>query len=124
MAASRANQIFVYRVASGKMITRLSDPSLNELEIYKDKQGIAHLDLVQSLTFSPNGLLLASGGYRVVKLWQRPDYNSPAETYTGGFQSFSTVAVSSDGQRVAAAGKDQVIRIWDRKQGRLIKTLV
>ncbi len=124
VAASRANQIFVYRVASGKMITRLSDPSLNELEIYKDKQGIAHLDLVQSLTFSPNGLLLASGGYRVVKLWQRPDYNSPAETYTGGFQSFSTVAVSSDGQRVAAAGKDQVIRIWDRKQGRLIKTLV
>jgi WD40 repeat protein len=57
----RENQIFIYHLPTQQLVTRLSDPSLGE--------NIAHRDLVQSLSFSPDGKTLASGGFRVVKLW-------------------------------------------------------
>ena len=40
--------------------------------IYK-QPGVADLDLVQSLKFSPDGTLLASGGFRTVKLWRKTE---------------------------------------------------
>src|SRR5204862_1079599 len=69
-AASRANQIFLYHVPSKRELGRLTDPSLLERGVYK-QPGVADLDLVQSLKFSPDGTLLASGGFRTVKLWQK-----------------------------------------------------
>ena len=70
-ACGRANQIFVYHVASGQLVTRLTDPELIKSGLYQN-HGVAHLDLVQSLAFSPGGNVLASGSYREVKLWRRP----------------------------------------------------
>ena len=60
-ACSRGNQIFIYHLPTQQLVTRLSDPALGEK--------IAHRDLVQSLSFSPDGKILASGGFRLVKLW-------------------------------------------------------
>ena len=60
-ACGRGNQIFVYHLPTQRLAVRLSDPSL--------ANGVAHRDLVQSLSFSPDGRTLASGGFRVVKLW-------------------------------------------------------
>src|SRR6267142_3371968 len=70
-AASRANQIFLYHVPSKRELGRLTDPSLLQGGIYK-QPGVADLDLVQSLKFSPDATLLASGGFRTVKLWRKP----------------------------------------------------
>ena len=70
-AAGRANQIFVYHVPSKREIGRLTDPALQK-ESSSGLPGVAHLDLIQSLTFNPAGDVLASGGYRNVKLWRRP----------------------------------------------------
>src|SRR6185436_16218127 len=67
-ACSRANQIFVYHVPSGRMVGRLTDPALLKGGVYT-KPGVADLDLVQSLAMSPDGKLLASGGFRTIKLW-------------------------------------------------------
>ena len=50
----RANQIFLYHVPSKRELGRLTDPSLIEKGIYK-QPGVADLDLIQSLAFSPDG---------------------------------------------------------------------
>jgi WD40 repeat protein len=70
VVCGRANQIHAYHVSSRQLEARLGDPSLADSNIY-GMQGAAHLDFVQSLAFSPNSRLLASGGYRVIKLWKR-----------------------------------------------------
>src|SRR5437773_2830269 len=70
-ACARANQIFIYHIPSKQLVTRLTDPQLLKAGVY-GKLGVAHRDLVNSLAFSPDGNLLASGGYREVKFWRRP----------------------------------------------------
>jgi hypothetical protein len=62
-AASRANQIFLYHVPSKRELGRLTDRALIDKGIYK-QPGVADLDLIQSLKFSPDGQWLASGGFR------------------------------------------------------------
>lgn len=100
-ACSRANQIFVYHVPSGRMVGRLTDPALLKGGVYT-KPGVADLDLVQSLAMSPDGKLLASGGFRTIKLWQRPqNVNAPA---FGGAKlpGKPTVSIASpDGKQLA-----------------------
>jgi WD40 repeat protein len=66
-ACGRANQIFVYHLPSGHLVARLNDPQAQKTS----NAGAAHRDTVNSLAFNPDGDLLASGGYRVVKLWRR-----------------------------------------------------
>lgn len=54
-ACSRANRVFIYHVPSGRLIATEA----------------AHRDQVNALAFSPDSTLLATGGYREVKLWRR-----------------------------------------------------
>lgn len=70
LAAGRANQIFVYQVPSKQLMTRVTDPELLKSSIY-NQAGIAHLDLVQSLVFSPDNRTFVSGGFRNVKIWEK-----------------------------------------------------
>ncbi len=66
-ACGRANQIFIYHLPSGGLVARLNDPQAKKT----GHTGAAHRDTVNSLAFSADGDVLASGGYREVKLWRR-----------------------------------------------------
>ena len=120
-AAGRANQIFVYHVASGQLVTRLTDPELIKSGLNQNP-GVAHLDLVQSLAFSPDGNLLASGGYREVKLWRRPRDVHRADL-AGISSGVQAIAISPDGKWAATGEVSGVIQLWDLSTAKDPKTL-
>ena len=117
-AAGRANQIFIYHVPSKKLITRLTDPAL--LKDAKYKNGVSHRDLVHALTFNETGDLLASGGYREVKLWRRQPVKALRSIALN--TDAAIIALSPDGQSLAVAEANN-IRLINPNTGTAIKTL-
>ena len=108
-AAGRANQVFIFHVPSKREIGRLTDPQLAK-QLQQDS-GVSHLDLIQSLAFSPSGELLASGGYRTAKLWRRPTNVKLAEM-KGVAAPVSALAVSADAAWIAVGEESGVIRVY------------
>lgn len=111
VAAGRANQIFTYSVPAKRELDRLTDPELLERGIYK-KRGVAHLDLVQSLAFGPNGDRLASGGFRTVKIWRRQT-GARQNELLAATADIRVLAVSRDHKLAAVAQADGKIQIYD-----------
>lgn len=102
-ACGRANQVFIYHVPTGKTIGRLTDPALLTSGVYT-QPGVAHLDAVNALAFSPSGDLLASGGFQEIKLWRRPrNVISQALPLPA---SAKVLAASRDGKQLAVALRD------------------
>lgn len=120
VACGRANQVFIYNVASGQVVCRLTDPQLLKQGVYS-QPGVAHLDIVQSLAFSPDGYLLASGGFQEVKLWRRPRNVQTAKM--AGPAEATTLAASADGKLLAVAGADNTIKLWELATGKHLKDL-
>ena len=111
-AAGRANQIVLYHVPAKRELTRLTDPSLLP-HSGPEEPGVAHLDLVQSLAFSPDGETLASGAFREVKLWRRVRNARKAEL-AGLEGAAKSLAVSRDGKWLAVGldnGKIALLRV-------------
>ncbi|MFP6878400.1 MAG: c-type cytochrome domain-containing protein [Roseibacillus sp.] len=99
-ACGRGNRLYLYDLRSGTLEAVLHDP--------KVAPGTAHHDFVHSLAFSRNGLL-ASGGYRTVKLWERT--TTPATRLAHTLPENATaLATSPNGEWLAAGdGKGNVI---------------
>lgn len=116
-ACNRANQIFVYSLPRRQLLTRLTDPAL-QATLGEGRPGIAHRDLVQSLAFSPDGKLLASGGYREVKIWQRTDpvvrFSLPGQA----LKQVNALVSSPDGKTLAVASDDAMIRMFQLPEGK------
>lgn len=121
LAASRANQIFVYHVPGKMLIGRLTDPEMVKSGTY-DKPGVAQFDLVQSLAFSPDGQWIAAGGYRTVKLWKREDGVRKAELPKAE-GAVTAIARSNDGGMLAVAEDNGKIKLIDLLTGAVTRTL-
>ncbi|HWN95811.1 MAG TPA: c-type cytochrome domain-containing protein, partial [Methylomirabilota bacterium] len=110
-ACGRANQIFVYHLPTGRLAARLNDPLLEKTS----NAGAAHRDTINSLVFSPDGELLASGGYRDVKLWRRA---KPADPLPA---AGDVAALIRSGNFLAAAITNGELRLLDTN-GTLVRT--
>ncbi len=111
-AAGRANQIDLYDVATGDYVARLQDPALATIKL-GDKpfypNGAAHRDFVHALAFNPQENLLASAGYREVKLWQRA--SNVSRGVFAQDQTVTAMAVSADGKWLAIGRADNSIAL-------------
>jgi WD40 repeat protein len=82
-----------------------------------------HADKVYSLSFSPDGKLLATGGFdNLIKLWSFPA-GKEVRTLTGHTAPVYCVAFSPDGSTLASSSQDQTIRLWNVNDGKMVREL-
>jgi len=120
-AAGRANQVFLYHVPTKREIGRLTDDEIIKNGVYK-QPGVAFMDLVQSLTFSADSNLLAAGGFRTVKIWQRQQ-NLKLRDVKNLPDVPKSIAVSADGKHVALGLNNGSIVLVNPANGQVAKTL-
>ncbi len=111
---SRGNQIHVYEGSTGNYVRSLIDPDLTT----PDKKPVkaAHLSLVDALAISPDGKMLASGGYQEVILWN-VETGELQQRLTGFSDRVVALAFSHDGKLLATGGgaptEDGEIKVFD-----------
>jgi WD40 repeat protein len=121
-AVSRANRIAIYDLATQEQVAQLSDPLLAEFQqegksIYASDA--AHQDFVHSLAFHPSETMLASGGYRVAKLWKRSD---EVRHWAHGLSGeITALAVDPENQRAALGTSDHKIVIVSLADGQTVR---
>ena len=116
--AGRGNRIFVYDLVTRQEFARISDPGL--LAIRQDGEalygsGVAHRDFVHALAVSPDGRYVASGGYRVVKLWEKLPPTKLIDFQLS--QNVRQLAVSEDGVWAAFLLQNGAVRMWNLVNG-------
>ncbi len=96
-ACGKANELYLYQLPTGQTIGPLND---------------AHRDLVESLDFSPDGELLASGSYREVKLWRRQHNLRVASPILSALKDANIIATSAASNWCAFASDKGRVEIW------------
>ena len=100
---------------------------LAPLAIPDIKPQVAVVSPVASVKFSPDGKLLAVGGYQEVRLMDAAG-GKPLATLSGHADYVRSLAFSPDGKMLAAAGgppqRSGEIKIWDVSSHQLLRTLL
>ncbi|WP_293111229.1 hypothetical protein, partial [Moorena sp. SIO4G3] len=80
-----------------------------------------HRDWVSSVSFSPDGQLMASGSRdKTIKLWRKD--GTLLKTLRGHRAGIHSVSFSQDGQMLASGSEDKTVKLWG-KDGSLVMTL-
>ncbi|MBZ0148457.1 MAG: caspase family protein [Pseudorhodoplanes sp.] len=116
-SGSQDRAIKIWDPASGNLIQSFKDVSYST-----------------SFAFSSHATMAASGGNRTVKLWDlttgkltrelihAQNLPSHCKSWTNCARSIGSVAVSSDGSRMASGGDDSKTKVWDLYTGQLLRT--
>jgi WD40 repeat protein len=106
IAASRGNQIHIYDAGSGTYIRSLVNPALTAPNGQAVKA--AHLALVDSIAYSPDGKWLISGSFQEVAIWDTLT-GQLRQCLTGFTHAVVALAFSLDGKMLAVAGGEPTV---------------
>lgn len=101
VAAARGNQVHLYDGKKGDHLKTLVDPQLKTADGKEAKA--AHISLVESMAFSPDGKTLATGSFQELTLWDA-EKGTVKERVTGFADRVTAIAYSPDGTKFATAG--------------------
>jgi WD40 repeat protein len=114
VAASRGNQIHLFDGKKGDFVKTLIDPSLKTPDGWEAK--VAHISLVESMAFSPDGKTLASGSFQELTLWDVEKFE-PKQSISGFADRVTCIAYSADGKFFATGGgaptEDGEMKVFD-----------
>src|SRR5262245_23043882 len=120
VAAGRGNKIDVYEAATGKHVRSVVDPKLTGPD--GKPVAAAHLSLVESLAYSPDGKLLASGSFQEVVIWDTAK-GEIKHRLTGFADSVVCLAFAPKGSLLACGGgaptEDGELKVFDPATGKL-----
>ena len=103
------SRIRLWDIASGRALGSLGDASFDQP--------------IMTLAFSPDGRMLACGGYdKQITLWSISS-GVRLNTLKGHTSSVDAIAFSPDGRLLASGSQDRSIKLWDPQTGRELRTL-
>ncbi|KAH8807278.1 putative wd40 protein [Xylogone sp. PMI_703] len=108
----------------GLLAFTLWDPTIGEIpHVLEDR-----IEAILSVTFSPNGQLLACGSSSGIKLWDLTTWKLCQTITDITHQSsspgrISLVEFSPDGQFLTSSSGDKIIKLWNPTTGELCQTL-
>src|SRR5262249_47293924 len=106
VAAGRGNQIHIYDAGSGAHIRTLFSPGLKTKDGKEVKA--AHLSLVESMAWSPDGKYLVSGSFREITIWDALT-GQERHKITGFAHIVVAIAFSQDGKMFGTAGGEPTV---------------
>lgn len=105
---SRSGELKLWDAATGALV--------------KEFKG-AHSDTVQSVDFSGDGKLLATGGAdRFVKAWTVAD-TKLVKAFEGHTHQVLGVTLKRDGRIIASAGADNAVKVWSLVTGEVVRSI-
>jgi len=123
IASGRGNQLHIYR-GTGEFVKTLIDSNLKTSD--GRPAAAAHISLVESVAFSANGKVLASGSYQDVKLWD-PETGALKQTIAGFADRVVALNYSPDGKYLATGGgpatEDGEVKVFEAGTGKPILDL-
>jgi WD40 repeat protein len=114
----------------GLQFRRNPEP-LHPLKMWDTRTGKAlpdlpggHASLIGSVTASPDGRWLASGGNHTIKVWDaRARKEVRTIQATGDLSFVLALAFSADGRWLASTTQDRTVHVWEVESGREVFTL-
>jgi len=99
-------------------------PTLSPVEEATARAPIqAHSDQIEALAISPDGTLLASGGWEdTIKLWSLPE-TALLRTLEGHKDDVNALVMTPDGTMLISASSDHDIMLWPLREGGMPRTL-
>lgn len=124
VAAGRGNQIHLFESKTGDFQATLSDPELKTAD--GKPANAAHISLVESMAYSPDGKTLASGSFGEVALWD-VESGKLKKRIDGFADRVVTLDFNPDGTILAAGGgaptEDGEVKLIKVEDGSIITDL-
>lgn len=106
VAAGRSNQVHIYDAGSGAHIRTLLSPGLKSFDGKEVKA--AHLSIVESMAWSPDGKYLVTGSFQEVTIWDALT-GEQRHKITGFAHAVVAMNFSLDGKLLGVAGGEPTV---------------